>query len=81
MKSFKRYLGRRFAQAALLVLAIACINFALLHLAPGDAVDVLAGEAGASDPAYLAELRHSYGLDQPVPAQLVRYLWNVAHHR
>jgi peptide/nickel transport system permease protein len=81
MKSFKRYLGRRFAQAALLVLAIACINFALLHLAPGDAVDVLAGEAGASDPAYLAELRHSYGLDQPVPAQLVRYLWNVAHLR
>ena len=81
MKSQTRYLCRRFAQAVFLVLAIACINFAVLHLAPGDAVDVLAGQAGAADPAYLAELRHSYGLDQPVYLQLVHYLWNVAHLR
>ena len=78
MRGASGYLGRRLLQAALLVVAIACINFAMLHLAPGDAVDVLAGESGAADAEYVAELRRSYGLDQPVHVQLVRYVWNLA---
>ncbi|HMN83182.1 MAG TPA: ABC transporter permease [Burkholderiaceae bacterium] len=73
-----RYLLRRTGQAALLVLLIACLNFGLLHLAPGDAVDVLAGETGAGDADYLAELRRNYGLDRPLWVQLSRYVWNVA---
>ena len=32
------------------ILTIVVLNFALLHLAPGDAADVLAGEAGAATP-------------------------------
>ena len=41
-----RYAGRRLAQAVPVVLAMVIFNFALLHLAPGDAADVLAGESG-----------------------------------
>jgi peptide/nickel transport system permease protein len=70
---------RRLAQALLIVLCVAVLNFALLHLAPGDAADVLAGEAGAADARYVTELRARFGLDQPIAAQLGRYLWNVAN--
>ena len=78
MRGTPAYLCRRLLQAALLVVAIAGINFAMLHLAPGDAVDVLAGESGAADEQYVAELREAFGLDQPVHIQLARYLANVA---
>jgi peptide/nickel transport system permease protein len=66
------------AQAVPIVLGIAVFNFALLHLAPGDAADVLAGEAGGATPEYVQQLRSRFGLDQPLPLQLGRYLLNVA---
>jgi len=69
---------RRAGQGLVILLGIVLVNFALLHLAPGDAVDVLAGESGAASPEYLTGLRKQYGLDQPVPVQAARYLWNVA---
>jgi peptide/nickel transport system permease protein len=53
------------------------MNFLLLQLAEGDAVDVLAGEAGSATPEYMAELRAKFGLDKPVPVQLAIYLKNV----
>ena len=77
-RRFLRFLARRLAQAALAVASIAVINFLILQLAPGDAADVLAGEAGAADPGYVAELRQRFGLDQPLPVQLGRYLLNIA---
>ena len=56
-----RFLLRRLSQAVLIVVGIAIVNFLLVHLAPGDAVDVLAGESGAADAAYVAELRERTG--------------------
>jgi len=52
-------------------------NFFLLQLAEGDAVDVLAGEAGSATPEYMAQLRQKFGLDKPLPVQLAIYLKNV----
>ncbi|MEQ8344174.1 MAG: ABC transporter permease [Sneathiellaceae bacterium] len=72
-----RIVRRRVLQMIPVILGIVVFNFLLLHLAPGDAVDVIAGEAGAGDAGYMARLRQQYGLDQPLPLQLVRYLWNV----
>jgi peptide/nickel transport system permease protein len=69
-----RFVLRRLAQAVVTVVCIAILNFLLLHLAPGDVVDVLAGEAGAADARYVAELREKFGLDQPIAVQLGRYL-------
>ena len=60
-----------------IILAIIVINFFLLNLAEGDAVDVLAGEAGSATPEYMAQLRAKFGLDQPLPVQLLVYLKNV----
>ena len=68
------YVGRRLALAIPTLLTIVLLNFALLQLAPGDAADVLAGEAGSATPEYMAQLRQKFGLDQPVYVQLVVYL-------
>ena len=60
------------------LLVIVVLNFSLLQLAPGDAADVLAGEAGSATPEYMAQLRQKFGLDQPVHVQLAKYVRNIA---
>lgn len=75
--SLLRHVGRRLLQAVPVLLAIAALNFVILQLAPGDIVDVLAGEAGAATPEYMAELRRSFGLDQPVWVQFIRYMTSL----
>jgi peptide/nickel transport system permease protein len=77
MRTFWRYLARRLLQAGFSILAIIVLGFALLHLAPGDPVDVLAGEFGAASPEYLGQLRREFGLDQPLSVQLLTYLENI----
>jgi len=69
----------RLLQVLPVVLGIALLNFLVLQLAPGDVVDVLAGEAGAATPEAMAALRAQFGLDRSVVAQLGSYLWNLAH--
>jgi len=68
------YALRRLAQAVPTVLVIAAMNFLVLQLAPGDAAEVLAGEAGSATPEFMAQLRKSFGLDQPLGVQLLLYI-------
>jgi len=68
------YVIRRLLQAVPVVVAILVLNFLLLHLAPGDAAQVLAGEAGSATPEYMAQLRQRFGLDRPLLVQLLFYL-------
>lgn len=70
---------RRLLQALPLVVVIGVLNFFWLRLAPGDMADVMAGEAGAATPEYLAALRHQFGTDQPVAMQFAAYLNRLAH--
>ncbi|MGY9049216.1 ABC transporter permease [Puniceibacterium antarcticum] len=67
----------RLVKAAITLLAIAVLNFFLIHAAPGDPAAVLAGEAGAADPLFIAQLRERFGLDQPLYVQLWSYVKNV----
>lgn len=60
-----------------LVIAVIVLNFVLLQAAPGDVVDAMLAEAGGGDPELAAKLRQSYGLDQPVYIQLIKYLGQV----
>ncbi len=71
------YLLRRLLQAVPVVLTIVVLNFLLLHLAPGDAAQVLAGEAGSASPEYMAQLRQRFGLDRPLHVQLGLYVKSV----
>ncbi|MDR0673283.1 MAG: ABC transporter permease [Zoogloeaceae bacterium] len=73
-----RFLRRRLWQVVPVVFGIALLNFLILQLAPGDVVDVLAGEAGAATPEYMARLRADFGLDKPVPVQFLHYIQHTA---
>lgn len=62
-----------------LIAVIAVMNFFWLRLAPGDLADVMAGEAGAATPEYLAALRHQFGTNQPLGLQFLAYLERIVH--
>lgn len=68
---------RRLFQGVLTILVIVVLNFFLLHSAPGDAAEVLAGEAGSSTPEYIAQLREEFGMDKPLAVQLGVYVKNI----
>jgi len=66
---------RRILSTAGVVLGVAVLVFLLIHLIPGDPVDVMLGES--AQPADREALRHALGLDQPVLTQLLHYLQGV----
>ncbi|MEZ2129689.1 MULTISPECIES: ABC transporter permease [unclassified Sinorhizobium] len=74
-----RTLRRTLLQAIPTMLGIVILNFFLLQLAPGDAADVMAGEAGSATEETMAALRTRFGLDNPVLVQLGHYLNNLVH--
>lgn len=71
------FLIQRLVKAVIVVLGVVILNFLLIQLAPGDPASVLAGEAGAGDEQFIAQLRAQFGLDQPVYVQLWSYLQNI----
>ncbi len=72
-----RTFTRRIFNAVLLLLAVVILNFLLIHLAPGDPAEVIAGEMGGATQEMLDSIRATYGLDQPVSVQLGVYLRRV----
>lgn len=70
-----RYLARRLALAVPTAVGIVVVAFVVIHIAPGDPVLALSGEYG--DAAYQAFIRARFGLDRPLPVQLVTYLGAV----
>jgi len=60
-----------------IIFAIVAVNFFLVRLAPGDAAQVLAGEAGAASEQYMAQIRSQFGLDQPLYIQFISYIKNI----
>ncbi len=70
------FIAARLLSAAVVVLGVACLVFALIHLVPGDPVEVMLGESAR--PADREALRAALGLDRPVAAQLGAYLGDLA---
>jgi len=70
-----RLLRRRLIQAVPLILGVVVINFCLIQLAPGSFLELMTAENQVSDPATIALLRKTYGLEDPVWLQLVKYIW------
>jgi peptide/nickel transport system permease protein len=52
-------------------------EFFLIRMAPGDPALVMAGEAGAGDQIFVAQLREKFGLDKPLPVQLYVYVKGI----
>ena len=70
-------IARRLLNAIVLLLAVVVLNFLLIHLAPGDPAEVIAGEMGGATQEMLESIRATYGLDQPVYVQLAVYLGRI----
>jgi peptide/nickel transport system permease protein len=73
-----RFILARLGKAAGILLAIVALNFLLIHAAPGDPAAVMAGEAGATDEKFIAQLRSQFGLDRSLPEQMAIYMKGVA---
>ena len=64
-----RFILRRVLQLIPVLLGIASLNFFLVHLAPGDAAEIIAGQSGHGTPELVAALRRDFGLDLPLVQQ------------
>ncbi len=58
------------------LLFVAIFNFFLFRVLPGDPAKILTRNH-AVPPERIAQLRHEFGLDQPLPQQFVTYLKNL----
>lgn len=72
-----RYLVRRMLQTIPLLFGVIALTFVLVHVSPGDPVHILGGDGG--DAAYYASMRAKFGLDRPLPEQLVIYFGSALH--
>jgi oligopeptide transport system permease protein len=70
-----RFLLSRLLSAIPTLLAIITLAFVLLRLAPGGPFDFEREIA----PEVKASIEHAYHLDEPLPKQYLRYLWQLAH--
>jgi len=69
------YLIRRVIYTLPIMLGVALVCFALVHLSPGDPlVSVLPADASAE---LQAQLRELYGFNRPLPEQFARWIWRA----
>jgi len=76
-----RYVLRRLLQAIPLLLGIATVTFFVIHLAPGDPMDLFLQPRlrRQMDPQVIELMRQRFGLDQPIYVQFGKWLANLAH--
>ncbi len=67
-----RFLLRRALLTIPVLLGVATLVFALIHLVPGDPAQAMLGDSAA--PSDVAELRTKLGLDRPLVSQYERYM-------
>jgi ABC-type dipeptide/oligopeptide/nickel transport system permease component len=72
-----RYLLRRLVLTVPVLLGVATLVFALIHLVPGDPAQSMLGESAAPDD--VARLRTSLGLDRPLLRQYGAFIGGLAH--
>jgi ABC-type dipeptide/oligopeptide/nickel transport system permease component len=70
------YTLRRLALTVPVLLGVATLVFALIHLVPGDPAEAMLGESAPA--ADLAELRTKLGLDKPLMVQYQAYVLGLA---
>ncbi|MDS0222316.1 ABC transporter permease [Haloarcula sp. S1AR25-5A] len=74
--TFRRFLIKRTAIAAILTLVAVSVIFATLRMLPSDPFSGLVA-SGALTPSQVEELRALYGLDEPIWVQYLKYIQNL----
>src|SRR3954469_6788495 len=73
-----RYVVLRILQGIVVIWLVTLMVFTILHLTPGDPVDLIVGEANMTHEQREA-IRHFWGLDKPVYIQYFTWLKNIVH--
>ncbi len=74
-----RYLLRRLAAAALMLVLLSAVTFGLLRAAPGDPIAAYVSPTIPMSAGAIAALRQRLGLDQPLAEQYLRWAWQALH--
>ena len=74
-----RYIARRFVLLVPVLIGVSIVTFLLIHLLPGNALELLIGVDQQMTVENRNQLRHEYGLDAPLPVQYVKWADHVIH--
>jgi peptide/nickel transport system permease protein len=72
------YIGQRVVATIPVLLGVSLLVFSMLQLVPGDPVRLMLSEF-QSTPDQMARLRSQLHLDEPLPVQFGRFVWNASH--
>jgi peptide/nickel transport system permease protein len=70
------YIIRRLLQGLVVIVIVSFLTFGLMHLAPGDPIDIMVGEARVTD-EQIARIQAQWGLDKPFHEQYFTWVGNV----
>ena len=73
--SMGRYIAKRLLNLLPVILGITLLVFAFLHLIPGDPAITMLGDRAT--PQQVEALRERMGLNQPLPLQYFKFLWDL----
>ncbi len=71
------YLAQRVVAAIPVLLGVSLLVFSMLHLVPGDPVRLMLSEFQTT-PEQVEHLRSQLHLDEPLPVQFGRFVWNAS---
>lgn len=72
------HLARRLIASIGILFGVSALVFVAVRLVPGDPVSLMLGKADQADAELVAAFRASYGLDEPLPVQYVKWLSHIA---
>ncbi|MCZ2257240.1 ABC transporter permease [Sporosarcina sp. G11-34] len=67
-----KYIFRRLLQTIPVLIGVSILVFSLMHLIPGDAAQIMAGEAASEET--VEQIREKLGLNDPKPVQYFNYI-------
>lgn len=73
-----RFLAGRLVATIPVLLGVSFLVFMMLHLVPGDPVKMMLSEFQTT-PKQIELLRSQLHLDEPLPQQFARFVWNALH--
>jgi peptide/nickel transport system permease protein len=72
-----RFILNRFALMIPVLFGVSIVTFALIRFVPGDPVTALIGPDTRFTEEQLQQVRHEYGLDQPLPVQYAKWIGKI----
>lgn len=73
------FIGRRIGMGLLTIVVTTIAVTLLIHLVPGDPVQIMYAQSQGTTPEQLEAIRHNLGLDQPIVVQYFAFVGRLLH--